>query len=151
LADWTAVSFTRSVLRGAVSLSWRQWDHSPVPLPAQARASLAGRPVCHDLKSKRLSFEGGHYTCLTFLHSLPYCFLYFIPSFSYLLFICCGGSWCRCRHVFGRYSTRISADIPSTLAEVIRGFPQFLQANSGIVSRLGPWPLSSRSFPIHDP
>jgi hypothetical protein len=39
--------------------------------------------------------------------------------------------------VFRRYSKRIPAQTPAIQAEVFRGFPRSLEANGGIVPRLG--------------
>jgi hypothetical protein len=50
----------------------------------------------------------------------------------------------RSGNVLGRCSVQISAEKLAILTSFFLGFPQILQANSGIVPRLG-----HRSFPVH--
>jgi hypothetical protein len=34
---------------------------------------------------------------------------------------------------------------------IFHGFPQFLQTNAKMLSRIRPWPLPSTYFPVHQP
>jgi hypothetical protein len=52
------------------------------------------------------------------------------------------------RHTFWRRSSRSSAGTPAILIMVFGGFPQFLQANAGIVHRLGRYHFLANSLQL---
>jgi hypothetical protein len=50
---------------------------------------------------------------------------------------------------YAGYCFSVLARRPAILILVFCGLPQSLLANSGIVPYIGPWPIPSKSFPIH--